>query len=158
MPLRRFARSWEGNTGRRRNVSPPLIPRFHGTRSPTLVRDETRRATGPRRGGDSSLDGGKKREREGGREGGREEGRAGLYFPLTSERKETIAAHEVEYKLSSGDRARNQSTSCPVSALSLPPPRPSSLPSSSLFRTSPDVTRRGRMRSLCNGAKKLGQI
>jgi len=71
MPLRRFARSWEGNTGRRRNVSPPLIPRFHGTRSPTLVRDETRRATGPRRGGDSSLDGGKKREREGGREGGR---------------------------------------------------------------------------------------
>jgi len=109
-------------------VSPPLIPRFHGTRSPTLVRDETRRATGPRRGGDSSLDGGKKREREGGREGGREEGRAGLYFPLTSERKETIAAHEVEYKLSSGDRARNQSTSCPVSALSLPPPPPPLVP------------------------------
>jgi len=63
-----------------------------------------------------------KKERERGRERGWEEGRAGLYFPLTSERKETIAAHEVEYKLSSGDRARNQSTSCSASAaLSLPP-------------------------------------
>lgn len=72
--------------------------------------------------------------------------RAGALLPAHERTKETIVEYEVEYKLSSGDRARNQSTSCP--ALLLPPPHPSSAfslfsrLSSSLFQTLPDVTRR----------------
>jgi len=61
-------------------------------------------------------------------------------LPAHERTKETIVEYEVEYKLSSGDRARNQSTSCPAStplAFSL-----FSRLSSSLFQTLPDVTRR----------------
>lgn len=38
-------------------------------------------------------------------------------LPAHERMKETIVEYEVEYKLSSGDRARNQSTSCPASTL-----------------------------------------
>lgn len=58
-------------------------------------------------------------------------------LPAHERTKETTVEYEVEYKLSSGDRARNQSTSCPASAFSL-----FSCLSSSLSQTSPDVTRR----------------
>lgn len=43
--------------------------------------------------------------------------RARALLPAHERTKETIVEYEVEYKLSSGDRARNQSTSCPESAL-----------------------------------------
>lgn len=61
-------------------------------------------------------------------------------LPAHERTKETIVEYEVEYKLSSRDRARNQSTSCLAStpsAFSL-----FSCLSSSLFQTLPDVTRR----------------
>lgn len=76
-------------------------------------------------------------------------------LPAHERTKETIVEYEVEYKLSSGDRARNQSTSCPASTplpfRSFPAYR---LLYSKLYQTSRDV----RMRSLCSGTKKLRRI
>lgn len=79
-------------------------------------------------------------------------------LPAHERTKETIVEYEVEYKLSSGDRARNQSTSCPRVYPSTPLPFRSfpayRLLYSKLYQTSRDV----RMRSLCSGTKKLRRI
>lgn len=72
----------------------------------TRLSYETERATDPQRGGD---------EGDGAAPDGKKKSRALL--PAHERMKETIVEYEVEYKLSSGDRARNQSTSCPASAL-----------------------------------------
>lgn len=123
----------KGRRAREEKRLSPLIPTIPPSPR-TRLSYETKRATDPRRGGDGDGDApdGKKR--------------AGALLPAHERTKETIVEYEVEYKLSSGDRARNQSTSCPALLLPLPPP-PSAFSlfsrlSSSLFQTLPDVTRR----------------
>lgn len=70
VPSRRFTGEKRG-----RNVSPPLIPRFHVAPYPTFVRDRTSDGSAARRG-------------RGRWRGPRwKKKRAGLYFPLTSEWK-----------------------------------------------------------------------
>lgn len=84
----------------------PLIPRFHVASYPTFVRDRASDGSAARRGRErrrAAPDEKKKRAR--------------ALLPAHERMKETIVEYEVEYKLSSGDRARNQSTSCPASAL-----------------------------------------
>lgn len=128
-----------GKRERRVKRLSPLIPRFHVAPYPTFIRDETSDGPAARR-----MRGGvpqKKKSR--------------ALLPAHERTKETIVEYEVEYKLSSGDRARNQSTSCPASAplpfRSFPAYR---LLYSKLYQTSRDV----RMRSLCSGTKKLRRI
>lgn len=118
VPSRRFAGRREGRRVKRggerergeKRLS-PLIPTIPRRPVPDFrARRNERRTRGEGGDGDGGWDApdGKKR--------------AGALLPAHERTKETIVEYEVEYKLSSGDRARNQSTSCP--ALLLPPPPP----------------------------------
>lgn len=136
MPFRRFARRWKGNGEEAKRLSSLILYGSTPSRFPTFMRDETSDESAVRRGGSSQM---KKR--------------AGLYFPLTSERKRRSWRARSSTNCLRGDRARNQSTSCPTSALPLPRSFPAyRLLYSKLYQTSRDA----RMRSLCSGAKKLG--
>jgi len=119
----------------------PLIPRFHVAPYPTFVRDETSDGPAARRGRGMGAPDGKKR--------------AGLYFPLTSERKRRSWSTRSSTNCLRGTGLGINLLLAP--RLPLSPFR--SFPAyrllySKLYQTSRDV----RMRSLCSGTKKLRRI
>ena len=129
VPSRRFPRGRRGRRGKRvrgmKRLS-PLILRFLRRPVPDFRTRRNERRTCGTVGTRDGCPRWKKKSR--------------ALLPAHERTKETIVEYEVEYKLSSRDRARNQSTSCLAST-------PSTFSlfsrlSSSLFQTLPDVTRR----------------